>query len=269
MDYDWNYFIDDLKNGKIDIDLTSINKNIVCDMMERASERKIQQMKNLVKEMFCNYRIQGTDYRYLIEKLMNAHTEYCKTRLEDEQLKRRHNALVYRYMMKTALHNKAVAIKLSVSVATVQNDISQAVEEIMILCFGMMAEESKPKNLQEAIKCFICRYQLLELSQQIQIELPWKEWQQLRIEYLEQTDHLLSGIKKVIQIYEMFISSSTFPDMQERGLEAIKNVYLYGSSNISEMAAVYHVSEGTIYTDVNKMLERLAELVVVIVEMNI
>ena len=64
----------------------------------------------------------------------------------------------------------------------------------------------------------------------------------------------------------MFISSSAFPDMQERGLEAIKNVYLYGSSNISEMAAVYHVSEGTIYTDVNKMLERLAELFQVIAQ---
>ena len=260
MDYDWKYFIDDLKDGKIDIELIAIHENVVKDVVGRLSKEKKQKVKNLIKGMFCNYRTQKTENCCIVEELMKAHTKYCKANPENEQLKRRHNTVVYRYMMKTEFHKKAIAIKLDVSSGTIQNDISQTMEEIIILCFGMRAQRSEPKSLYEVVKYLFRHYQLLKLSQEIETELIWKEWQQLRVESLEKTGRVIEYIEKAVQIYEAFIAGSSSPDMQKRALEVVKRIYLNGNSSISEMAAVYQVTESIIYSDINKIEERFAEL---------
>ena len=262
MDYDWKYFIDDLKDGKIDIKpiVSDIHGNVMEDITGRLSKEKKRQVKNLIKGMFYNYRTQKVENCCIIEELMKAHTNYCKANPQNEQLKRRHNAVIYRYMMKTAFHKKAIAIKLDVSFGTIQNDISQTMEEIMILCFGIPVGRCKPNNLQEAVKCLFRSYQLLKLSQEIETELMWKEWQQLRVESLKKTSRVIEYIEKAVRIYEAFIASSSCPDMQKRALEVVRRIYLNDNSNISEMAAVYQVSEKIIYSDINKIVERFTEL---------
>lgn len=55
-------------------------------------------------------------------------------------------------MMNTALHNRAVAVKMGVSKDTVQNDIRMAVNEMLVLCFGLPAARSNPKTYQNGGK---------------------------------------------------------------------------------------------------------------------
>ena len=74
------------------------------------------------------------------------------------------------------------------------------------------------------------------------------------------TARALRCLDNAVKLYERFIAGSTYPDMQQRPLETVKELYMKGSS-IAAVAAEWNVSKETVYADIRKMTGRLAELV--------
>lgn len=161
MDYDWKYFMDGLKADRAGMDIDSEDRLAARAVMYRMDKDWQRRAKKRIRDMLSDYRQQCRDRNLLVEELVKAHAGYCRLLPDVEMAKRRHNSLVYRYMMKTALHNRAVAVKMGVSKDTVQNDISMAVNEMLVLCFGLPAASSSPKTYQDGVKELLHNYLLV------------------------------------------------------------------------------------------------------------
>lgn len=267
MDYDWNYYLEDLKAKEKRKWIDKQDREVADFLIYRLVEGKRKQIQRLIRDMLVNYRQQDSVQNAMIEDLMKAHAEYCHLLPDGEMAKRRHNIIVYRYMMKTTLHNNAVALKMGISNKTIYNDINQTIDEIAVLCFGLPMIGDNPLIYQDGIRSLIHNYQLIRQSDRIDRTLVQKDWQQEREEYKRITVKVLGSLKKAVGMYEEFIANSNFPDMQKRRLEAVKKIY-FESSSISHMAASYCVSGETIYTDIKVIIGRLAELFVFMSDYN-
>lgn len=261
MDYDWKYFMRDLKTGKTGAGEAPEEREAAEAVLFRLPGDRSEQIRGLMKGMLLNYRHQEAGDNAIVRDIMAAHAEYCRLLPDNELLRRRHNAVVYRYMMETARHNRAVAAKMAVSVKTVQNDISQAVDEMAVLCFGLPALREEPKTWQEGMKSLLRNFLLLEKSKEINRPLTWSNWQRERAECLSITSGALRCLERAVSMYERFIAGSSFPDMQGRALGIVKAVYFEGIE-IAEAGEMHQISEATVYSDINKVTERLGELTV-------
>ena len=163
-------------------------------------------------------------------------------------------------MMKTALHNKAVAVKMGVSKDTVQNDISMAVNELFVLCFGLPAAGNSPGTYRDGVKELLHNYLLVNQMGSIRSVMPWENWQKEREKCQRVTARALRCLDNAVRLYEKFTAGSTYPDMQQRPLEIMREIYFKGSS-IAAMAEEWHMSKETVYADIKKMTGRLAELI--------
>lgn len=260
MDYDWKYFMDGLKEDRAGMDMDPGDRLAARAVMYRRDKDWQRKANKCIRDMLSDYRQQCGDGNVLVEELVKAHAEYCRLLPDDEMAKRRHNSLVYRYMMKTALHNKAVAVKMGVSRDTVQNDISMAVNEMLVLCFGLPVASNSPKTYQDGVKELLHNYLLVNQMGSTGSVMPWENWQKEREKYQRVTARALRCLDNAVKLYERFIAGSTYPDMQQRPLETVKELYMKGSS-IAAVAAEWNVSKETVYVDIRKMTGRLAELV--------
>lgn len=260
MDYDWKYFTEDLKAGSSGMYRNHAGRLAAKSVMYRMDAEKRNRAVRLVRDMLADYRQQCGDGNPLVGELVKVHAEYCRLLPDGEMAKRRHNSLVYRYMMKTALHNRAVAVKMGVSKDTVQNDIRMAVNEMLVLCFGLPAAGSSPKTYQNGVKELLHNYLLINRAGSIHNAMPWETWQKEREKCQRMTARAFRCLDNAVKLYERFIAGSTYPDMQQRPLEIMREIYFKGSS-ITAVSAEWNVSKETVYADIKKMTGRLAELV--------
>lgn len=259
MDYDWKYHMEDLKAGKAGARPTPEEREAAEAVLFRLPDDRKERIRSLVKGMLLNYRHQEGGDNGMVRDIMAAHAEYCRLLPGNELPRRRHNAVVYRYMMETARHNRAVAAKMAVSVKTVHNDIHQAIDEMAVLCFGLPVSREEPGTWQEGMKSLLCNFLLLEKSKSISRPLIWSNWQQKREKCLEITDRAFRCLERAVCMYEEFIAGISFPDMQKRALEIVKEVYFEGIG-IAEAGDMHRISEATVYSDINKVTERFGEL---------
>ncbi len=260
MDYDWKYFTEDIKAGSSVMYRNRAGGLAAKSVLYRMEAEKRNHAAKLVRGMLADYRKQCGDGNMLAGELVKAHAEYCRLLPDGETAKRRHNCLVYRYMMKTALHNRAVAVKMGVSKDTVQNDIRMAVNEMLVLCFGLPAAGNSPGTYQDGVKELLLNYLLVSRAGNIRNAMPWETWQKEREKCRIVTARAVRCLENSVKLYERFIAGSTYPDMQQRPLETVKELYMKGSS-IAAVAADWNVSKETVYADIKKMTGRLAELV--------
>lgn len=260
MDYDWKYFVDGLTADRAGMDIDHGDRLAARAVMYRMDKDRQRQAKECIRGMLADYRQQCRNGNLLVEELVKNHAEYCRLLPDGEMAKRRHNSLVYRYMMNTALHNRAVAVKMGVSKDTVQNDIRMAVNEMLVLCFGLPAARSNPKTYQNGVKELLHNYLLINRAGSIHNAMPWETWQKEREKCQRVTARAVRCLNNAVRLYEKFIDGSTYPDMQQRPLEIMREIYFKGSS-IAAMAEEWHMSKETVYADIKKMTGRLAELV--------
>ena len=260
MDYDWKYFMDGIKADRAGMDTDPRDRPAARAVMYRMDKDWQRQAEKCIRDMLSDYRQQCGDGNVLAEELVKAHAEYCRLLPDNEMAKRRHNSLVYRYMMKTALHNKAVAVKMGVSKDTVQNDISMAVNELFVLCFGLPAAGNSPGTYRDGVKELLHNYLLVNQMGSIRSVMPWENWQKEREKCQRVTARALRCLDNAVRLYEKFTAGSTYPDMQQRPLETMREIYFKGSS-IAAMAEEWHMSKETVYADIKKMTGRLAELI--------
>ncbi|KAI4450653.1 hypothetical protein C823_005190 [Eubacterium plexicaudatum ASF492] len=260
MDYDWKYFVDGLTADRAGMDTDHGDRLVARAVMYRIDKDQQKQAGERIRDMLAAYRQQRKNGNLLVEELVKAHAEYCKLLPDDEIAKRRHNSLVYRYMMKTSLHNKAVAVKMGVSKDTVQNDIRMAVNELFVLCFGLPAAGNSPGTYRDGVKELLHNYLLVNQMGSIRSVMPWENWQKEREKCQRVTARALRCLDNAVRLYEKFTAGSTYPDMQQRPLEIMREIYFKGSS-IAAMAEEWHMSKETVYADIKKMTGRLAELI--------
>lgn len=259
MDYDWKYFMDDLKSGTTGRQPTDQERGTAAAVRFRMDEREMQKYRNIVRVMMSDYRSQPEADRALFEELMKAHGEYCRLLPAEDVQRRRHNAIVYRYMIKTPLHNKAVSRKMNISKETLSGHIRKCVDDIVLLLCGSPAAGGDGKDTGDCIKGILDNLSLIRMSQGIQNRMKWEQRQQEREKYLSITADALRCLDTEISLYEDFIKGCDGSKDHERPLDALKAVYM-GGGGISEIMASYGVSEGTVYADIRKMIGRLSEL---------
>ena len=90
--------------------------------------------------------------------------------------------------------------------------------------------------------------------------MPWETGQKEREKCQRVTARAVRCLDNAVRLYEKFIDGSTYPDMQQRPLEIMREIYFKGSS-IAAMAEEWHISKETVYADIKKVTGRLAELV--------
>lgn len=260
MDYDWKYFMDGLKADRAGMDIDPGDRLAARAVMYRMDKDRQKQAKERIRDILSDYRQKCGNGNLLAGELVKAHAEYCRLLPDGEMAKRRHNSLVYRYMMKTALHNRAVAVKMGVSKDTVQNDISMAVNEMLVLCFGLPAARSNTRTYQDGVKGLLHNYLLVNQMGSTGSIMPWENWQREREKCRRMTARAVRCLNNAVKLYEKFIASSSYPDMQQRPLEIVRGIYFKGSS-IAVTSEEWHMSKETVYADIKKMTGRLAELI--------
>lgn len=262
MDYDWKYYLEDLKAGKSKVIITDADRRMAGYIMKRFPKEQRRQKAAAVRDMLHGYRQRGKAENALIEEAVRCHTEYCSGKEDDELLKRRHNVVVYRYMMKTARHNKAVAAKIGVCRETVINDIRQAVDELLVILFGIPAVGDSPQVWPEAVRSLFENMRLMKYTLAVSQHFVYQKWEQERSFCVEITDGILQSIEKAVQLYEEYCSCClTTEDTAKRSLEIIRALYLgNGNSTIQRIVDCQEISKETVYADVKKATGHFAEL---------
>lgn len=131
MDYEWHYFFKELEEKKQLIKSGSPSEE------RRPVMLPDDKYTGLLLNSFRNYRHASGNVRTALEILLKLHTEVCKEQPENHNLKRRHNALVYKYIVGTIASDKVIAQKLNVSKVTVYCDINLVIWEMAVLCLGV------------------------------------------------------------------------------------------------------------------------------------
>ncbi len=90
--------------------------------------------------------------------------------------------------------------------------------------------------------------------------MPWENWQKEREKCQRMTARVVRCLDNAVKLYERFIAGSTYPDMQQRPLEIVREIYFKGSS-IADIAVEWQISKDTVYADIKKMTGRLTELI--------
>lgn len=262
MDYDWKYYMDDVRAGKSRINVTGEDREAAGHIKDRLCPEQRARRRKHIRDMLFEYRHNGKEENALLDDVVRQHTEYCRELSADELLKRRHNAIVYRYMIKTALHNKAAAGRLQISKETLVKDIGRAVDEFMVIFYGVPALPDTPASWTEYVKTFLENMRLLPYCCKINQRFRQTEQERERAECVETTAEVIQCMGKALQMYEEYCESCIqSQEAAQRSLEIIRALYIdSGSRSIEEIAAEQGISWETVYSDVNKATERLAEL---------
>lgn len=262
MDYDWKYYMDDLRKGKSRLTITEEDRAGARQIMKRLPAEQRERMEKLVRNMLFNYRQQGKDRNALIEDAVRQHTAYCGQMADDEILKRRHNAIVYRYMMKTALHNRATAGKMGVSKETLIGDIKRTVNELVIMLFGISAVVEVSENWPEAVKKLFENVRLMKCGTQIRQSFSSREWEQERIQGRKKTEDVLGCVAKAVLMYEEYCENYLITDMNaEFCIKVVRDLYLNeNAKSVEDITKENNISLSSVYAYLKKAVERFAEL---------
>ena len=260
MDYDWKHYLEDLRNGKTKIKLEKEDRLAADFFIYHMGKERQEQAEKLIKWLLSDYRAGDRNKNALTECLVKTHADCCRRFSCNGMAKKCHNALVYRYMMKNALHNKAVALKMGVSESMVHHYIATAIRELTILCFGTPVIAGNASTWPNAVKQMLDNLHFLECMPDTSMALVWDKWQQERVYCHQVTDSAVAFIYKAFSMYEEYISGSSNQYIQKRALDILNDIYITGGKGIIEICSVWDISIHSVYLDIRKVTARLGEL---------
>jgi hypothetical protein len=107
---------------------------------ECSTEKKHTAEKELIKQALERYRDEPleSNIRKGVEWLLNEHARLQDTvpEYEREQYRKRHNALVLKYIVEIRMSDNHIGKKLQASWGTVQNMVDKGISELSSICFG-------------------------------------------------------------------------------------------------------------------------------------
>jgi hypothetical protein len=112
LNYEWYYFLKDVREHRNDDIPTGTGS------VEGVSEERAIILSKSLGYCFRRYWHSEIELRRSMNKVLKLHTEICQESPGNELLKRRHNALVYKYIVDTVASDKVIASKLEISKET-------------------------------------------------------------------------------------------------------------------------------------------------------
>lgn len=109
--------------------------------------KDVQSCRQVLKREFANYH-NGRNIEVL-KRLFGEYQKYVSG-CYNKQARDRYNAFVYRYMLEVPVCSRAIATKLGVVRETVLNYVNRCIDEILILCMGVLGV-MKPLEGREAM----------------------------------------------------------------------------------------------------------------------
>lgn len=262
MDYDWKYFVEDLGKTVTDQEAAAAQE-VWKKISSPLPDGTMKALRDSLAWGFRGYREAVGERREALAYLLAVHTELCRTMPWDNLLKRRHNALVYRYVVETVAGNKAVAKKLNISKDTLNVDLDGVLKEMLVLCIGLpYLMQGKRTEIKEAVKLTIKQYPLLDKSGQMEQCLclfPVRlrsEIQSAR----EATRRFLCLFDKGMAVYADFCGQYNQFGVNGRRLDALKQDIKGNNKVAREVAEKYGCSPETIYSDMKENQERICRL---------
>lgn len=262
MDYDWKYFVEDL--GKIvTIQETAAAQAVWKKISRPLPDGTMKALRDSLAWGFREYREAVGERREALAYLLTVHTELCRAMPWDNLLKRRHNALVYRYVVETVAGNKAVAKKLNISKDTLYADLEGVMRDMLVLCVGLpyLTREKRPE-VREAVKLTIRQFQLLDKvgqTGQCLCLFPAHIRDEVQVAREATRDYMLL-FNRAITVYADFCKRHDQFCINGRRLEALKQNIKGNNKVAQETAKKYTCSPETIYSDMKENQERLCRL---------
>lgn len=261
MDYEWKYFVESLGGTVTDQAAASnheVWKSLCCLLPEDVKKG----LRDSLVWGFRGYREAKGDKRQALVHLLAVHTELCREKSWDNLLKRRHNALVYRYVVDIVAGNRAVAKKLNISKDTLYADLDNIMGDMMLLCVGLpYLLKGGREELQAAVKLTIKYYPLLDrVSQTKQCLCLFPVRIRSHIQTARTaTEQFLCLFNQAIEIYSGFRRPCD-DIMTERRMAVLKRS-LQGHTGLAQtVAAEYCCSAETVYHDMRENQECICDL---------
>ncbi len=249
MKHEWDYFLEDIKKQK--------NENMI-------SVEQADALSNSLFYNFRKYRHSSAELRESMDCLLKLHTEVCRERPGDELLKRRHNALVYKYVINIIASDKAIAKKMGVSEESLYLDLEKVKREMCIICIGIvyLIPEGEENSL---ITRILENYQLLIRcmpSPNIALLFPERYHREI-LKYQEVTGAYLSRFHECVTLYDEFCSNDQYGIGQRRS-DILHGIFIDGNKTIENIMKEYSCSRETVYKDMKKNETYLKELMLTI-----
>lgn len=258
MENEWNYFIKDLRIEQ-EIQEIAENKRIWNELNLKPETIKV--LRNNMTWGFRDYRETVEERRQALVRLLKVHTEVCQEMYWDTVLKRRHNALVYSYVVDIVAGSRVVAKKLNISKEMLYIDLKKFIKDMLIFCIGLpyLLEDIK-KTMQIVVKLIIKYYPFLkqvEQTEQCLCLFPFHLQNDIQ-KGRRATKHFIQLFDKSIMLYEDFGQQHGI-HFNERRMEILRQ-NIKGNRNVEEIMKKYGCGQKTVYTDMKENQERLCQL---------
>lgn len=262
MDYEWKYFVEDLSKTVTEQKAAADSK-VWNDISLLLPEETIKALRDSLFFGFRGYREAVGERRQSLDHLLAVHTELCRIMPWDGLMKRRHNAMVYRYVVNTVAGNRAVAKKLNISKDTLYADLDNVMGDMLLLCVGLpYLLQGGREELQAAVKLTIKYYPLLDRVSQTEQCLclfPIRIRNHIQTARTA-TEQFLCLFNRAIEIYSGFRRPCD-EIMTERRMAALKGSLQGDTGLAQEVAAEYCCSAETVYHDIRGNQECICDLI--------
>lgn len=268
MDYDWKYFVEDLSKT-VKEQGAAADREVWREVSRPLPEGTIKALRDSLAWGFRGYREAVGERREVLAHLLAVHTELCRAMPWDSLLKRRHNALVYRYAVETVAGNRAIAKKLNISKDTMYADLEGVMRDMLVLCVGLpYLMQGKRPEIKEAVKLTIKQYLFWDKSGQMEQCLclfPVHIRGDVRVA-AETTRRYMLRFNEAMTVYTDFCEQHDPFCINGRRLEVLKQ-NINGNNRVAqEVAKKYTCSPETVYSDMKENQERLCCLLSVFLQ---
>ena len=121
---------------------------VPAGMSQGVKPEDVKSCRRALKNSFAGYR-EGRNAEAL-KRLLGEYREYVSI-CNDEHAKDRYNAFVYQYMVEVNVGSRAIAAKLGVVKETVFNYIDRCIDEMLMLCMGILGAVDPPEDKEAAV----------------------------------------------------------------------------------------------------------------------
>lgn len=228
-----------------------------CDIGQQASVEELKSIRNILRNACVQYRTEkrcaGT-----LRKLLVDYKKIAESRVEP-YFKRRYNVFIYKYMVDMFIGNKAIASKMRVSVDTVQNDLRDVLDDLMLMCIGVPAASGNMNSQRKCIQFMLKNKDMLLYPDGNYMDEIWYQYGQAIREWHKKSVEITEQMLKATAAYvEYCRDEENFSEVDRRKADVLED-YLHGM-NYEAIAEKYGYSIDTIYGDMRDNETKLAQM---------
>lgn len=192
-----------------------------------------------------------------LECLVKLHAGICRDNPEDEGKRRRHNALIYRYMDGQNMSNQEIADRLGLCKCALNLNLIRMLDELMVMLAGVPFITAKGEGPGETVKAAIKNYGYLQICREADLKSVFPEALRPDVEKArEYTVNYLDRMDWCFLQYERYCQGSPVDGRRLRVL----NYTLAGNVSPMHMARLMGQTHEYIYKIIRINHSRMADL---------